>query len=84
MKVAALGVDRWPRFLSLWDGLRENGVEISSLRESRDQDRAMEPATLHLTIVFAEVEADMAWKRTLGGWSTSRPPASSSGGASPR
>ena len=47
--------------------LRENGVEIISLRESIDQDSAMGRAMLHLSIVFAEMERDLARERTLAG-----------------
>ena len=47
--------------------LRENGVEIISLRESIDQDSAMGRAMLHLAIVFAEMERDLARERTLAG-----------------
>ena len=58
VKVAAL--DRLGRSLTevleLLGWLRENGVEIVSLRESVDQDSAMGRAMLHLAIVFAEME----------------------------
>ena len=47
--------------------LRENGIEIASLRESIDQDSAMRWAMLHLAIVFAEMERDLASERTLAG-----------------
>ena len=49
------------------DWLRKNGVEIISLRESIDQDRAMGRAMLHLAIVLAEMERDLARERTLAG-----------------
>ena len=69
MKVAAL--DRLGRSLSkvleLLGWLRENGIEIVSLRESADQDSAMGRAMLHLAIVFAEMELDLAPERTLAG-----------------
>ena len=45
----------------------EKGVEIISLRESIDQDSSMGGAMLHLAIVFAEMERDLAWERTLAG-----------------
>ena len=53
--------------LDLLGWLRENGVEIISLRESVDQDSAMGRAMLHLAIVFAEMERDLARERTLAG-----------------
>ena len=69
MKVAAL--DRLGRSLSevleLLGWLRENGIEIISLRESVDQDSAMGRAMLHLATVFAEMERDLARERTLAG-----------------
>ena len=69
VKVAAL--DRLGRSLTevleLLGWLRENGVEIVSLRESVDQDSAMGRAMLHLAIVFAEMERDLARERTLAG-----------------
>ena len=69
VKVAAL--DRLGRSLTevleLLGWLRENGVEIISLRESVDQDSAMGRAMLHLAIVFAEMERDLARERTLAG-----------------
>ena len=69
VKVAAL--DRLGRSLTevleLLGWLRENGVEIISLRESIDQDSAMGRAMLHLAIVFAEMESDLARERTLAG-----------------
>ena len=69
MKVAAL--DRLGRSLTevleLLGWLRERGVEVISLRESIDQDSAMGRAMLHLTIVFAEMERDLARERTLAG-----------------
>ena len=61
--------------------VRENQVEVISLRESIDQDSAMGRAMLHQAIVFAEMERDLARERTLGGWSGSRRPASISTGA---
>ena len=69
VKVAAL--DRLGRSLTevleLLGWLRENGVEIVSLRESVGQDCAMGRAMLHLAIVFAEMERDLARERTLAG-----------------
>ena len=69
VKVAAL--DRLGRSLTevleLPGWLRENGVDIISLRESIDQDSAMGRAILHLAIVFAEMERDLARERTLAG-----------------
>ena len=69
VKVAAL--DRLSRSLTevmeLLGWLREKGVEIISLRESIDQDSAMGRAMLHLAIVFAEMERDLARERTLAG-----------------
>ena len=69
VKVAAL--DRLGRSLTevleLLGWLRENGVEIISLRESVDQDSAMGRAMLHLAIVFAEMERDLVRERTLAG-----------------
>ena len=66
-EVAAL--DRMGRslieVLELLGWLRENGVEIIRLRESIDQDSAMGQAMLHLAIVFAEMERDLAGERTL-------------------
>ena len=53
--------------LELLCWLREKGVEIISLRESIDQDSAMGQAMLHLAIVFAEMERDLARERTLAG-----------------
>ena len=53
--------------LELLGWLRENQVEVSSLRESIDQDSAMGRAMLHLAIVFAEMELDLARERTLAG-----------------
>ena len=53
--------------LELLGWLRENQVEIISLRESIDQDSAMGRAMLHLAIVFAEMERDLARERTLAG-----------------
>ena len=83
VKVAAL--DRLGRSLTevleLLGWLRENGVEIISLRESVDQDSAMGRAMLHRAIVFAEMERDLARERTLAGWSGSRPVANTSAGA---
>ena len=83
VKVAAL--DRLGRSLTevleLLGWLRENQVEVISLRESIDQDSAMGRAMLHLAIVFAEMERDLARERTMPGWSGSRPPASTSAGA---
>ena len=69
VKVAAF--DRWGRSLTEvleplgW--LRENQVEVLSLREFIDQDSAMGRAMLHLAIVFAEMERDLARERTLAG-----------------
>ena len=69
VKVATL--DRLARSLTevleLLGWLRENEVEIISLRESIDQDSAMGRAMLHLAIVFAEMERDLARERTSGG-----------------
>ena len=69
VKVAAL--DRLGRSLTkvleLLGWLRENQVEVISLRESIDQDSAMGRAMLHPAIVFAELERDLAWERTLAG-----------------
>ena len=69
VKVAAL--DRLGRslteILELLGWLRENQVEVISLRESIDQDSAMGRAMLHLAIVFAEMERDLARERTLAG-----------------
>ena len=66
VKVATL--DRLGRSLTeLLGWLREKGVEIISLRESIDQDSAMGRAMLHLAIVFAEMERDLARERTLAG-----------------
>ena len=69
VKVAAL--DRLGRSLTevleLLGWLRENQVEVISLRESVDQDSAMGRAMLHLAIVFAEMERDLARERTLAG-----------------
>ena len=69
VKVAAL--DRLGRSLTevleLLGWLRERGVEVISLRESIDQDSAMGRAMLHLAIVFAEMERDLARERTLAG-----------------
>ena len=53
--------------LELLGWLRENGVEIVSLRESVEQDSAVGRAMLHLAIVFAEMERDLARERTLAG-----------------
>ena len=53
--------------LELPNWLRENGFDIISLRESIDQDSAMGRAMLHLAIVFAEMERDLARVRTLAG-----------------
>ena len=55
--------------------LRENEVEVISLRESIDQDSAMGRGMLSLAIVFAEMECDVARERRRRGWSGSRPPA---------
>ena len=69
VKVAAL--DRLGRSLAevleLPGWLRENSVDIISLRDSIDQDSAMGRAMLHLGIVFAEMERDLARERTLAG-----------------
>ena len=69
VKVAAL--DRLGRSLTkvleLLGWLRENQVEVISLRGSFDQDSAMGRAMLHLAIVFAEMERDLARERTLAG-----------------
>ena len=69
VKVAAL--DRLGRSLTevleLLGWLRENQVEVISLRESIDQDSAMVRAMLHLAIVLAEMERDLARERTLAG-----------------
>ena len=69
VKVTAL--DRLGRSLTevleLLGWLRENQVEVISLRESIDQDSAMGRAMLHLAIVFAEMERDLARERTLAG-----------------
>ena len=69
VKVAAL--DRLGRSLTevleLLGWLRENGVEIVSLRESVGQDSAIGRAMLHLAIVFPEMERDLARERTLAG-----------------
>ena len=43
------------------------GIEIISLRESTDQDSATGRAMLHLAIIFAEMERDLARERTLAG-----------------
>ena len=53
--------------LELLGWLRENGVEIISLRECIYQDSAMGRALLHLAIVFAEMERDLVRERTLAG-----------------
>ena len=53
--------------LELLGWLRKNHVEVISLRESIDQDSAMGRAMLHLAIVFAEMERDLARERTLAG-----------------
>ena len=62
MKVTAL--DRLSRSLTevleLLGRLRENQVEVISLRDSIGQDSAMGRVMLHLTIVFAEMERDLA------------------------
>ena len=69
MKVTAL--DRLGRSLTevleLLGWLRESQVEVISLRESIDQDSAMGRAMLHLAIVFAEMERDLARERTVAG-----------------
>ena len=51
--------------LELLGWLRKNQVEVISLRESIDQDSAMGRGMLHLAIVFAEMELDLARERTL-------------------
>ena len=83
LKVVAL--DRLGRSLTevleLLGWLRENGVEIISLRESIDQDSAMGRAMLHLAIVFAEMERDLARERTVAGLERVKATASTSGGA---
>ena len=53
--------------LELLGWLREKGVEVLSLRESIDQESAMGRAMLHLAIVFAEMERDLARESTLAG-----------------
>ena len=69
--VKGVALDRLGRSLTevmdLLGWLREKGVEIISLRESIDQDSAMGRAMLHLAIVFAEMERDLARERTLAG-----------------
>ena len=69
VQVAAL--DRLGRSLTevleLLGWLRENQVEVISLRESIDQDSAMGRAMLHLTIVLAEMERDLARESMLAG-----------------
>ena len=67
--------------LDLLGWIRENGVEIISLRESIDQDSAIGRAMLYLGIAFAAMELNLARERTLVGWSGSRPPASTADGA---
>ena len=47
--------------------LQENKVEVISLREFIDRDSAIGWAMLHLAIVFAEMERDLARERTLAG-----------------
>ena len=65
MKVAAL--DRLGRSLTEVLGwLRENQVEVISLRESIDQDRAMGRAMLHQAIVIAGLERVKATGKHLG------------------
>ncbi len=67
--VKAAALDRLGRSLTegleLRGWLRGKGVEIISLRESIDQDSAMGRAMLHLAIVFADMERDLARERTL-------------------
>ena len=84
--VKVAGLDRLARsvtqVLELPGWLRENQVEVISLRESFDQDSAMGRAMLHLAIVFAEMERDLTRERTRWrGWSGSRPLASTLDGA---
>ena len=67
VKVAAL--DRLGRsvteVLELLGWLRENQIEVISLRESIDGDSATGLAMLHLAIVFAEKERRLAREKTL-------------------
>ena len=83
VKVAAL--DRLGRSLTevleLLGWLRENGVEIISLRESIDQDSAMGRAMLHWPSSSRRWSATWPGRERLRGLSGSRPPASTSGGA---
>ena len=69
VKVVAL--DRLGRSLTevleLLGWLRQNQVEVISLRESIDQDSAMGRAMLHLAIVFAEMERDLGPGENAGG-----------------
>ena len=69
MKVAALDRLGWSltEVLELLGWLRKNHVEVISVRESIDQDSAMGRAMLHLAIVFAGMELDLARERTLAG-----------------
>ena len=69
MKVAALDclARSLTEVLELLGWLRENQVEVISLRESIDQDSATGRAMLHLAIVFAEMERDLARERTMAG-----------------
>ena len=53
--------------LELLGWLRENQVEVISLRESINQDSAMGRAMLYLAIVFAEMEQYLAQEGTLAG-----------------
>ena len=53
--------------LELLGWLRDNQVEVISLWESIDQDSAMGLVMLHLAIVFAEMERDLAREITLAG-----------------
>ena len=69
VKVAAL--DRLGQSLTevlellVW--LRQNQVEVINLRESINKESAMGRAMLHLAIVFAEMERDLAREKTLAG-----------------
>ena len=83
VKVAAF--DRLVRSLTevleLLGWPRENRVEVISLRESIDQDSGTGRAMLHLAIVFAEMERDLARERTLAGPERVRATGKQSGGA---
>ncbi len=80
-KIVVYRIDRFSRsladFTSLWELLRENGVEFQSVTEQFDTSSPMGRAMLHIVMTFAQLERETTAERvrdnyvhrvSLGAW----------------